>query len=71
MIVKLYRLIDLRHHTRQCYRIIVSISISSPGWWGRPLVRTAWYTDLATGAWHAAWFSIFLACWTFVMVSPE
>ena len=41
---------------------------STPGWWGRPIVKTAWYTDLTTGAWHAGWFTVFLAFWTFFTV---
>ena len=44
-------------------------SITSPSWWGKPIVRTAWYTDLASGAWHAGLYSLFLSFWTFIMVS--
>ena len=33
------------------------------------MVKTAWYTDLTTGAWHAGWFTIFLSFWTFFTVS--
>jgi len=35
-------------------------------WYRKPLVKNAFYTDLASGAWHSGWYSIFLACWTFV-----
>ena len=34
----------------------------------KPLLASAVYTDLTTGAWHAVTFSIFLAVWTFFTV---
>lgn len=34
-------------------------------WYRKPLLASAVYTDLTTGAWHAVTFSIFLAVWTF------
>lgn len=43
-----------------------SLRSSRLPWYRKPLVKNAFYTDLATGAWHAAWYSIFLACWTFI-----
>lgn len=33
-------------------------------WWEKPLVTTAFYTDLTKGAWHATFYTLFLSFWT-------
>jgi len=33
-------------------------------WWQRPLVQNAFYTDLTTGAWHIAFYTLFLSIWS-------
>jgi len=33
-------------------------------WWQRPLIQSAFYTDLTTGAWHVTFYSLALAFWT-------
>jgi len=38
-------------------------------WYRRPLVTSAFYTDLTSGALHAVTFSIVVALWTFVTAS--
>lgn len=37
-------------------------------WYRKPLVTSAFYTDLTSGALHAVTFSIVVALWTFVTV---
>jgi len=33
-------------------------------WYQKPLISSAFYTDLTTGAWHATFYTLFLSCWT-------
>ncbi|XP_023323631.1 uncharacterized protein LOC111697753 [Eurytemora carolleeae] len=33
-------------------------------WWEKPIIQSAFYTDLTSGAWHATFYTLFLAFWT-------
>jgi len=33
-------------------------------WYEKPLISSAYYTDLTTGAWHATFYTLFLSFWT-------
>lgn len=42
----------------------VSLKSTRLSWWQKPLVTSAFYTDLTTGAWHIAFYTLFLSAWT-------
>jgi len=42
----------------------VSLKSTRVPWWRKPLLATAFYTDLTTGAWHVAFYTLFLSAWT-------
>ena len=42
----------------------VSLKSQRVHWWQKPLVTSAFYTDLTTGAWHITFYTLFLSAWT-------
>lgn len=42
----------------------VSLKSTRVPWWRRPLVASAFYTDLTTAAWHVTFYTLALSAWT-------
>jgi len=43
-----------------------SLKSTKVPWWKKPLVKTAYFTDLTKGSWYFCFYTIFLAIWTVI-----